>query len=264
LVITNLTSNATFAAEALAEFKQNHTGPYSTPPTNFGFFLNIPQFSNKTAEIQADAIAQAANALTYLPPGTPPAVVEGYQEQYQLLTAQLNATDSAAVEILWRDGLFSVGVMHPYSRGLVKAISSNTFDKPICYPGFLSNPLDMEIYIEVFKFSRLISQTKAMSVLSPVETSPGPDVVSDDQIEIYIRNNTISFDHPAGSCKMGPKDKGGVVDEELRVYGVTNLRIVDASVLPLLPASHTMTTVYAVAERVSTLKVGGHCQVNSR
>lgn len=253
IVITNLTSNATFAAEALAEFKKDHTGPYSTPLANFGLFLSLGSFSNKTAEIQADAIARAADALTYLPSGTPSEVIKGYQEQYQLLTKQLSATDSAEVEILWRDGTFSVGVAHPYSRGIVKAISPNTFDKPISYPGFLSNPTDMKVYLEAFKFTRVISKTKAISILSPTETSPGPDVVTDDQIEAYIRTSAVSFDHPVGSCKMGPRDKGGVVDEELRVYGIKNLRVVDASVLPLLPAAHTMATVYAVAERVSRL-----------
>ncbi|KAH8680551.1 putative oxidoreductase [Xylariales sp. PMI_506] len=251
LVITNLTTNATFAAEALAEFKINHTGPYSTTITNFAFFLNLGLFSNSTTEIQAEAIAEEASFSTYLPSNTPPDVLKGYQEQYKLLNEQLNATNSAVAEILWRDGTFSIGPMHPYSRGLVEAVSSNTFDKPICYPGFLSNPIDMKIYIEAFKFTRVISNTKAISVLNPQEIAPGPSVVTDEQIEAYIRNNAVSFDHPVGSCKMGPRDKGGVVDAELRVYGTENLRIVDASVLPLLPAAHTMTTVYAVAERVS-------------
>lgn len=246
-----MTTNATFAAEALAEFKKDHTGPYSTTSSNFGLFLSLGLFSSKTASIQADAITQAANASAYLPLGTPPEVVKGYYEQYNLLTEQLNATNSAEVEVLWRDGTFSVGVMHPFSRGMVKAISSNTFDKPISFPGFISSPIDMSIYLEAFKFTRLFSKTQAISILNPSETSPGPDVVTDDQIEGYIRKSAVSFDHPVGSCKMGPRDKGGVVDDDLRVYGVKNLRVVDASVLPLLPAAHTMTTVYAIAERVS-------------
>jgi choline dehydrogenase-like flavoprotein len=80
---------------------------------------------------------------------------------------------------------------------------------------------------------------------------PGVNVTSDSDIEQFIRNSASTLFHPAGSCKLGSRSEGGVVDEKLRVYGIKGLRIVDASVIPLLPATHTMTTVYAVAEKVS-------------
>jgi choline dehydrogenase-like flavoprotein len=82
---------------------------------------------------------------------------------------------------------------------------------------------------------------------------PGGDVVSDAGLEEWIRGAASTLYHPAGSCRMGRREEGGVVDEELRVYGVQGLRVVDASVMPVLPASHTMTTVYAVAERAADI-----------
>lgn len=98
---------------------------------------------------------------------------------------------------------------------------------------------------------RTITATTALASLQPFEIVPGANVTSDADITTFLRGAAGTLFHPAGSCKMGKKEEGGVVDAELKVYGVEGLRIVDASVMPLLPGSHTMTTVYAVAERVS-------------
>lgn len=92
--------------------------------------------------------------------------------------------------------------------------------------------------------------TSAVSSLAPFEIVPGGNITSDAALEQYIRSSAETLYHPAGSCKMGAREDGGVVDQALKVDGVEGLRIVDASVMPLLPASHLMTTVYAVAEKV--------------
>lgn len=60
-------------------------------------------------------------------------------------------------------------------------------------------------------------------------------------------------DHPLGSCAMMSKDLGGVVDSELRVYGTANVRVVDASVLPMQTSGHLSSTIYALAERAATI-----------
>ena len=74
-----------------------------------------------------------------------------------------------------------------------------------------------------------------------------------DAAKDYIRIASISNYHPVGTCAMMPKALGGVVDEKLEVYGTTNVRVVDASIMPMIPRANPQSTVYAVAERAADL-----------
>lgn len=251
---SDLSDNATFAAEALAEYKESGTGPYTTPTGDFLLFLPLSTYSNASASIAAEADAQ--DGTQYLPADTPAEVVAGYQKEQAILNDRLTRTDSAALEVIWDTGSLILGLQHPYSRGYVKAASNSTFDMPEATPGYLSNPLDIELLKEGLTFARRVWATDAMADLSPFEVVPGANVTSDAAVESWIRNSIGTLYHPAGSCKMGAKDEGGVVDTELKVYGVSNLRVVDASVMPLLPATHIMTAVFGVAEKAADIIKG--------
>lgn len=248
LTSSDLTSDADVAADALAEYKANKTGPYTTPTGDFLLFLPLTNYTNATSSIVSTAGAQTA--AEYLPADTPAEVVAGYEKQLSVLNDRLARTDSANLELIWDAGTVVLGLEHPYSRGSVRAASSSIFDAPVASPGYLSNPVDLQVLVEAVKFSRTLRNTQAIQTLQPVEILPGASVVSDADIETFVRANLGTLYHPAGSCKMGPKEEGGVVGTDLKVYGTSNLRVVDASVFPLLPASHTMTAVYAVAEKV--------------
>ena len=90
----------------------------------------------------------------------------------------------------------------------------------------------------------------------PIEV-PGPEVQSDDEILDYWRREGMSVYHPVGTSRMGPADDPlAVVDNELRVHGLQGLRIVDASIFPLLPSGNTHAPVVAVAERAADLILG--------
>jgi choline dehydrogenase-like flavoprotein len=182
-------------------------------------------------------------------------VVRGYKAQHEVLNNKLNASDSAILELIWADGVVVLGLEHPYSRGSVKAASSSIFDAPHADSALLANPLDVAILTEGVKFIRVLMKTKAISELHPFELVPGVNVTRDADIADFIRQTSATLYHPAGSCKMGARETGGVVDGELKVYGISGLRVVDASVMPLLPASHIMTTVYGVAEKVTLYQV---------
>ncbi|KAF2115305.1 GMC oxidoreductase-domain-containing protein [Lophiotrema nucula] len=101
-----------------------------------------------------------------------------------------------------------------------------------------------------------------MAELLPFQVAPGSNVTSEADIDAFIRGSATTLYHPAGSCKMGAREDGGVVDGELKVYGVDRLRIVDASVIPMLPASHTMTTVYAIAEKAANIIKGSQGRIH--
>ncbi|KAJ4387450.1 hypothetical protein N0V93_008042 [Gnomoniopsis smithogilvyi] len=254
LTSNDLTSDTTVAAEALAEYETNKTGPYTTPTGDFLLFLPLSTYSNASSSIVSTASAQTGTE--YLPADTPAEVVAGYEKQLAVLNDRLGGTESASMEYIWAAGVVVCGLQHPYSRGTVRAASSNIFDAPVATPGYLSNPVDLQLLIEAVKFSRTLRNTAAIQTLQPVEVLPGADVVSDADLETFVRANLGTLYHPAGSCKMGPKDEGGVVDTELKVYGTSNLRVVDASVFPLLPATHIMTAVYGVAEKAADIIKG--------
>jgi choline dehydrogenase-like flavoprotein len=83
------------------------------------------------------------------------------------------------------------------------------------------------------------------------EFAPGTAVTTDEQWADYITESLSPSEfHPVGTCAMMPRELGGVVNEELKVYGVQGLRVVDASVMPTLVGANTCQTVYAIAEKV--------------
>jgi hypothetical protein len=253
--LTNtLTTNNSFAAQARQQYDTNKTGPLTSPTGDFLLFLPLSTYSNATQALLAQALASGASAS--LPPDTPDEVAKGYASQFSALSSKLTSNDSAFLEVIWADGVMVLGLQHPYSRGSVKAVSSSMFDAPVADVGFLRNEIDVALLREAVHFARRLALTPAISSLNPAEVSPGANITADADIDSFIRSTASTLYHPAGSCKMGPREEGGVVDDNLKVYGVEGLRVVDASVIPMLPASHIMTTVYAVAERVSDLIKG--------
>ncbi|KAJ4357772.1 uncharacterized protein N0V89_002348 [Didymosphaeria variabile] len=251
LLTQSALQNATFAAQARQQYDTQKRGPYSSPTADFLLFLPVPVYSNATASIHAQATAGKPSAS--LPSDATVEVLKGYQAQYDSLTSRLLANDSGNLEIIWADGVMVLGLQHPYSRGSVKASSSSIFNPPVADSGFLRNPLDVLLLREGILFARRFITAPSLAALHPFEAAPGANVTSDADLDEYIRSGASTLYHPAGSCKMGPREEGGVVDGELKVYGVKGLRIVDQSVFPQLPASHTMTTVYSIAERAADI-----------
>ncbi|PVI05366.1 GMC oxidoreductase [Periconia macrospinosa] len=251
-ILTNtLSSNTTFAAEARQQYDTQRTGPLTSPTGDFLLFLPLSTYSNASSAISTQA--SSSNASLSLPPDTPADVAKGYATQYATLNAKLLSNASAFLEIIWADGVLVLGLQHPYSRGSVKAASASIFDAPTADSGFLRNPLDVALLREGVRFARTFVQAPSIASLNPFEVVPGLNATADADIDAFVRGSVSTLYHPAGSCKMGAKEEGGVVDAELRVYGVDGLRVVDASTMPILPASHTMTTVYAVAEKAADI-----------
>ncbi|KAK4162344.1 hypothetical protein QBC43DRAFT_215424 [Cladorrhinum sp. PSN259] len=147
---------------------------------------------------------------------------------------------------------------HPFSRGTVHISSADIHDKPVWDPKYNSHPLDMELSARAVQFvERLV---KPESPLGQVLKKGGkrigdfPVVAEDlEAAKAIVRQRQISVFHVAGSLAMMPREKGGVVDSRLRVYGVKNLRVVDASIFPLEPVGNIQSCVYATAEKAADL-----------
>ncbi|KAI0110881.1 hypothetical protein GGR51DRAFT_510349 [Nemania sp. FL0031] len=142
---------------------------------------------------------------------------------------------------------------HPFSRGSVH-ISSKDFSVPPTWnPNYCSHPLDLEILARTVGFVEKIVNTAPYKDMIDPALKRLPDATGDD-LEVakeIVRGRTVSCFHIAGTCRMLPRELGGVVDERLIVHGTANIRVVDASMIPLEPLGNIQTTVYAVAERAA-------------
>ncbi|EEU37666.1 uncharacterized protein NECHADRAFT_87433 [Fusarium vanettenii 77-13-4] len=216
---SNLT-DATFAAKVREQYEDYRKGPLTSPLGDFLVFMPLSNFSDASSDIY-QAINQ--DGTEYLLTDTPNQVVEGCKRQHKILNDQLLDFKSAILEVIWDDGEMLLCLQHPYSRGSIKSMSPSTFDAPVADPGLIKNPLDIAILAEGIIFSRRLVNVPAMQKLEPLEVVRGADVTSNEALEEFIRSTVSNFYHPAGSCKMGSREEGGVVDAELKVYGVEGL-----------------------------------------
>ncbi|WVR03979.1 hypothetical protein IAU60_000978 [Kwoniella sp. DSM 27419] len=147
----------------------------------------------------------------------------------------------------------------PFSRGTVAITSTDPFSYPTVDPRYFSADVDMQIQIAGLRQARRIFQTAPLKDLVSWENAPGFDTVpdnfggSDDDWRNWINNGFASVHHPIATCSMMSQDLGGVVGSDLRVYGTSNLRIVDASVLPIQFSAHLSATLYGLAENAADM-----------
>ena len=149
-----------------------------------------------------------------------------------------------------------VALLHPLSRGSVRITSANPSQEPHIDPKYLSHALDVDVFARHLRFlERLAESEPLVSLLKPGGRRNHPTAFINDlsSARDYIRQSAISNNHPACSCAMKPIEKGGVVSERLVVHGTTNLRVVDASIMPTIPGGNIQSSVYAVAERAADL-----------
>lgn len=148
-----------------------------------------------------------------------------------------------------------VGILHALSRGWVKLRSANPLDLPRIRFNMFADPADMASMIRALKLSREIFNQSPMRELIAEELLPGKDLHSDAELEQAIRAQAEHRHHAVGTCRMGT-DELAVVDAQLRVIGVENLRVADASIMPEDPSGNTNVPTMMIGEKAADLVKG--------
>ncbi|KAK4543207.1 hypothetical protein LTR36_005757 [Oleoguttula mirabilis] len=251
--------NATFVAEQLALYEANKTSFYDETSSGYAYGTWQQMTGNNSYFV---ALAkEAANSSNLV-------------DQKKLENLEDLSKRVPQLEVLFDDGYLGnkgypvinsslygaqfftliASINHGYARGSVHINSSDVAKHPVLNPNYLSNEYDLQAVAQGAKFLRKIAYTEPFRSAIVDEYEPGLDTVSTDADWVeYAKANVLTIWHPLGTCALLPREEGGVVDPELRVYGVTGLRVVDASVIPILVSGHIQTSVYAIAERAAEM-----------
>jgi choline dehydrogenase-like flavoprotein len=166
---------------------------------------------------------------------------------------------TAVVELFldggWPDGGLGINMwtLLPFSRGRVVSPSLGA-PFPVIQPNFFSSAADMLMQAAGVRLARRAFATEPLRAFVRNETMPGDGVGDGDEALLpWIQYNFGTVSHPLGTCAMMRREWGGVVDANLTVYGTSNLRIVDASVLPMQVSAHLSATLYGVAENAADI-----------
>jgi choline dehydrogenase len=146
----------------------------------------------------------------------------------------------------------SVCQLRPESRGFVRIKSADPAQAPTIQPHYLSSAFDRDVVVSGLKLLRRIMGQPAMRRYIAEERKPGLKATSDADLLEFARSAATTVFHPTSTCRMGP-DETAVVDERLRVRGIGNLRVVDASIMPTVVSGNTNAAVVMIAEKAADM-----------
>ncbi|RYP52733.1 hypothetical protein DL768_002162 [Monosporascus sp. mg162] len=255
-------TNATYNESAWEEYVTRHTGPYTNPGGNHVVFLPLSELTSSYTAILNKIRNQTV--AEYLPSiyEDNPELLKGFEAQRKILIDHFSRKDAAPAEIFVRIAATSAGsIQKPLSRGTVTLDPADPRSQPVVHFNTLMNPVDRDVLLSMVRYIREFNQDPLLAGYVPVETVPGESAQTDEEImEALLAINGIrpTLAHPSCTCAMMPEEIGGCVSSDLLVYGTDRLSVVDASIMPLIPATHLQTTVYAVAEKASDIIKARH------
>ena len=244
---STLQSNSAAYAEAVEAYLTEATGPLSIVAPGVYGWEKLP------AKYRSNLTSSTRNALGGFPTDwpelewLPASAFLGNQANHQ----------TADPHDGYNYASLATALIAPLSRGNVSINSSSMLDAPLINPSWLTDPADAEVAVAALRRQREI-----WSILNNItigeEQFPGPAVQTDAEILEWIRGVVTPIWHASATCKMGrPNDTMAVIDTSARVYGTQGLRVIDASSFPFLPPGHPQSTVYALAEKLSSEILNG-------
>ncbi len=198
------------------------------------------------------------------------ASVEGVLAQWNAALGLIFDQNAPIVEFFFDTGFPSesygldIWTLLPFSRGHISATSSNPFDAARIDPNYFGLPIDMDMQVASLRAGRRVLQNSALNSLTyNGETTPGFNLIPDGPHSgSYLKwrewtlgnlpnggSGYAAVSHQLGTAAMGKKENGGVVDDKFKVYGTANVRVVDASVLPVQVSAHLSATLYGWRRR---------------
>lgn len=144
------------------------------------------------------------------------------------------------------------GVTHPTSRGRIMPSGPGRNDRPVIDPNYLETEYDRVTFRKALKIARAVGHHAALDDWRDVEVQPGPGARSDAALDDFIARAASTHHHPCGTCRMG-QDTAAVVDPDLRLNGLDNVFVVDASIIPRIPSGPINAAVVAIAETWSAM-----------
>lgn len=254
---TTIPNNATFNALAAAQYAKDRSGPWSYGRGYAQAQLRFKEVSAKYAKITSLLTSQ--EPTQYLPEryAKNAALLKGFKKQKEILIDRYLGDKAAITQFpIGAYGRSTVTLQKPLSRGTIELNITNPEALPVVQFNTLMNPVDKAVLAELVRFNRVHWSLPALSGYNPIEIQPGPQYQTDDEIvsaSVKTGALTPTFAHMSGSCAMMPEELGGCVNDKLMVYGVAGLSIVDASLLPMIPACNLQATMYAVAEKAADI-----------
>ncbi|KAF3031365.1 hypothetical protein E8E12_000996 [Didymella heteroderae] len=244
-------------ATAWVQYYANRTGPVCQSHGSSLAFLPLRNITSNWRSIVTTIKGQKTS--DYLPAAykNNAKLLRGYEAAKQITAELLSGTKAAAAEFPMNAfGLAIAAIQRPLSRGYVALDPKNPKGNPLVQFNTFQNPADRTMLLEAVKWIRRHWRSPVLQRFSPVEVTPGAAAQTDDEIIHQLLEQgalTATFAHQCGTCSMLPQKYGGCVSSELTVYGTKKLSIVDASIIPLIPATHLQATMYAVAEKAADL-----------
>lgn len=242
---------------AWAQYYANRTGPVCQSHGSSLAFLPLQNITSNWKTIVSTIKGQKTS--DYLPAAykNNAKLLAGYEAAKKITADLLSSTKAAAAEFPMNAfGLAIAAIQRPLSRGYVALDPKNPKGNPIVQFNTFQNPADRTMLLEAVKWTRRHWQSPVLARFSPVEVTPGVAAQTDDEIIHDLLDQgalTATFAHQSGTCSMLPEKYGGCVSSDLTVHGTKKLSIVDASIIPLIPATHLQATMYAVAEKAADL-----------
>jgi len=248
----DLLRNATFAAEQTALYMNTGGGLLSHG-------ISLLDYQSLKSIVTQEELLEGLKLLKRDP-------TTMSEEQFDAISDRIQ--NSVAVEFLLINAFFesddlpdpntsyitiATTLQHPLSRGSSHIHGAEATDAPLIDPAFLVHPFDAWLMAKAAKHARKIMAQPQFADVILNEHYPGPSVQSDEQWLQSVKNRVRTEYHPIGTCSMMPQEQAGVVDAQLKVYGTENLRVVDASILPIHIGAHPVITIYAIAEKAAEL-----------
>jgi choline dehydrogenase len=147
---------------------------------------------------------------------------------------------------------FWPALLRPQSRGYLALRSPDPFSPPLIQPNYLACAADIDVLVEGIGIARRLASTPAFASVLGDEIQPGPAAQSPAELRAYIRSHASTVYHPVGTCKMG-SDRLAVVDAQLRVHGLSGLRVADASIMPNIVNGNTNAPAILIGEKLAEL-----------